>query len=82
MTIEGYIPMDGWGHGCYQGPEVVQGLTYDIGDPAVRKQYGLLCETLCRFELSTGEIGYGMHENICMGKYEPYGFMTADAVAP
>jgi len=78
----GYIPMDGWGHGTYQGPEVVQGMTYDMGDPAVRKQYALLCETLCRFELSTGEIGYGMHEHMCMGTYKPYGFMSADSVAP
>jgi hypothetical protein len=78
----GYIPMDGWGHGYYHGPQVVQGLTYDMGDPAVRKQYALLCETLCRFELSTGEIGYGMHENMCMGTYKPYGFNSADAVAP
>jgi hypothetical protein len=77
----GYIPMDGWGHGYYQGPLVVQGLRYDMGDPAVRKQYALLNETLCRFELSTGEVGYGMHENLCMGTYKPYGFDTADAVA-
>ncbi|NRA97746.1 MAG: hypothetical protein HRU14_16235, partial [Planctomycetes bacterium] len=78
----GYIPMDGWGHGYYQGPLVVEGHSYDMGDPAVRKQYALLNETLCRFELSTGEVGYGMHENMCMGTYKPYGFNAADSVAP
>jgi hypothetical protein len=66
----------------YQGELVVQGLTWDIGDPAVRKQVSLLNETLCRFELSSGEVGYGMHENLCIGVYKPYGFLTGDAVAP
>ena len=37
---------------------------------------------LCRWELSTGEIGYGMHENACSGVYHPYGFDTPEAVAP
>jgi len=78
----GYIPMDGWGHGYYQGPLVVEGHTYDMGDPAVRKKYALLNETLCRFELSTGEVGYGMHENLCIGVYKPYGFDTPESVAP
>jgi hypothetical protein len=37
---------------------------------------------LCRWQLSTGEIGYGMHENACFGVYRPYGFLSMDAVAP
>ena len=78
----GYLPAPDWGHGTYRGPLAVEGLTYDIGDPAVRKQYSLLNETLCRFELSTGEIGWGMHENMCLGIYRPYGFDAPDAVAP
>ena len=78
----GYIPSADWGHGMYQGELAVQGLTYDVGDPAVRRQIALLNETLCRFELSTGEVGYGMHENLCVGVYRPYGFDAGDAVAP
>lgn len=78
----GYLPAPDWSHGMYQGELVVQGLTYDVGDPAVRKQISLLNETLCRFELSTGEVGHGMHENLCIGVYKPYGFETGDAVAP
>jgi hypothetical protein len=78
----GYLPSPEWSHGMYQGELVVQGLTYDMGDPAVRKQYALLNETLCRFELSTGEVGYGMHENLCIGVYKPYGFDTPESVAP
>ena len=36
---------------------------------------------LCRWELSTGEIGYGMHENLCAGLYLPYGFDRPDTMA-
>ncbi len=78
----GYLPAGDWGHGQYRGPLVVQGLTYDMGDPAVRKQYALLNETLCRFELATGEVGYGMHENMVLGIYRPHGFEAPDAVSP
>lgn len=41
-----------------------------------------LNEMLCRWELSTGEIGYGMRENVAVGVYHPYGFETMDAAAP
>jgi len=78
----GYLPAPDWAHGMYQGELVVQGLTYDLGDPAVVRQISLLNETLCRFELSTGEVGYGMHENLCLGVYHPYGFEAPEAVAP
>jgi hypothetical protein len=37
---------------------------------------------LCRFELGTGEVGYGMHENLLSGVHRPTGFLTPDAVAP
>ncbi len=77
----GYMPSADWGHGFYKGELAVEGLTYDVGDPEVRKQIALLNETLCRFELSTGEVGYGMHENLCIGVYKPYGFDTPGAVA-
>ncbi len=78
----GYLPAADWAHGMYQGELVVQGLTWDVSDPSVRKQISLLNETLCRFELSTGEVGYGMHENLCIGVYKPYGFDTPESVAP
>jgi hypothetical protein len=78
----GYLPSADWGHGMYQGELKVEGLTWDVSDPAVRKQISLLNETLCRFDLSTGEVGYGMHENLCIGVYKPYGFETPESVAP
>ncbi len=73
----GYFPAPDWAHGKYQGELVVQGLSWDVGDPKVRQQIAGLNETLCRFELSTGEVGYGMHENLCIGVYRPYGFDVA-----
>ena len=78
----GYLPAPDWGHGMYKGELVVEGLSWDVGDPAVRRQIALLNETLCRFRLSTGELGYGMHENLLVGVYHPYGFGTPEAVAP
>jgi hypothetical protein len=78
----GYIPHDGWGHGYYQGPLKVEGLTFDVSTPEARAQWSGLNETLARFELDTGEVGYGLHENMIVGVYHPHGFDTFDAVAP
>jgi hypothetical protein len=79
----GYVNVDGkWGHGMYQGPLVVEGIVHDLSDPEVRRRYAILNETLCRFELATGEVGYGMHENLFRGIHRPSGFLTADSNAP
>jgi hypothetical protein len=77
----GYVPDAEWGHGFYQGELKVQGVTHDLSDPEVRRRFAILNETLCRFELATGEVGWGMHENMLIGIYRPTGFLTADAVA-
>jgi hypothetical protein len=47
-----------------------------------RSQFAILNETLCRFELNTGEVSYGMHENMCIGVYRPNGFDEAGTMAP
>lgn len=78
----GYQPHDGWGHGFYQGPLKVEGLTFDLSTAAARAQWSGLNETLARFELDTGEVGYGLHENMIMGTYLPHGFTTPTSVAP
>ncbi len=78
----GYVPDGTWGHGYYQGPLKVEGVVHDLSDPEVRRRFAILNETLSRFELDTGQVGYGMHENMLMGVYHPTGFSTADAVAP
>jgi len=78
----GYVNLDGWGHGVYQGDLKVEGLVHDLSDPETRRTYAILNETLCRFETDTGEVGYGMHENMLVGIHHPTGFHTPDAVAP
>jgi len=78
----GYLPTEDWGHGFYKGPLVVEGLSFDMSTQEARSQYAILNETLCRFELSTGEISYGMHENMCIGVYEPHGFDEPGKMAP
>ena len=78
----GYAPDESWGHGYYQGPLKVEAVEHDFSRPEDRRRYAILNETLSRFETSTGEVGYGMHENMLMGVYRPTGFLTADAVAP
>jgi hypothetical protein len=78
----GYVPDGTWGHGYYQGPLKVEGIVHDLSAAETRRKYARLNETLCRFELATGEVGYGMHENMLAGIYRPSGFLTPDAVAP
>ena len=78
----GYAPDGVWGHGYYQGALKVEGIEHDLSSPEERRKYARLNETLSRFELDTGEVGYGMHENMLMGVYRPTGFDTADTVAP
>ena len=73
----GYFDDGVWSHGRYQGKLAVECLTHDLSDPASREALCGLNETLCRFELDTGEVGYGMHENMVLGAHVPSGF-TAD----
>ena len=71
-----------WGHGVYQGPLVVQGLTHHLGEPTERLDLAFLNETLCRFDTDDGRVGYGMHENLLAGIYRPAGFDAYDTLAP
>ena len=78
----GYVNLDGWGHGVYQGELKVEGLVHDLSDPEERRKYAYLNETLCRFETDDGQVGYGMHENMLIGIYHPTGFHTPETQAP
>jgi len=77
----GYMPNDGWGHGFYQGPLKVEGMTFDMSTAEARAEWAGLNETLARYELDTGEIGYGLHENLIIGTYQPHGFDTPGKMA-
>lgn len=78
----GYVPEAGWGHGYYQGPLKVEGLVHDLADAEQRRKYALLNETLSRFETASGDIGYGLHENMLIGIYRPSRFDAPDTMAP
>jgi hypothetical protein len=74
----GYVYDGTWGHGVYQGDLVVEGLTHDVGDAGRRRELCGLNETLCRFELDDGRVGYGLHENMVLGAHLPSGFEADD----
>ncbi len=78
----GYIPQPDWVHGMYQGPLKVEGKTYDVSTEEARAALGPLYEVLCKFELSTGEVSYGLLECLCVGTYHPFGFDNPGAMAP
>lgn len=78
----GYVNDGSWGHGVYQGPLKVEGVAHHLGAPTERLAISYLNETLCRFELDDGRVGYGMHENLVAGVHRPSGLQTFDAVAP
>ncbi len=78
----GYIPQPDWVHGMYHGALKVEGKTYDVSTAEARAALAPLYETLCRFDLSTGEVAYGLLENLCVGTYHPHGFDSPGAVAP
>ncbi len=78
----GYMPADGWGHGYYQGELKVEGMSFDMSTAEARAQWSALNETLARYELDTGEVGYGLHENLIIGTYHPHGFDAPDKMAP
>jgi hypothetical protein len=57
-------------------------MEFDVSTAEARAEWSGLNETLARFELDTGEVGYGLHENMVVGTYLPHGFDSFDAVAP
>jgi hypothetical protein len=60
----------------------VEGLSFDMSTAEERMKWALLNETLARFELETGEVAYGLHENLVIGTYTPHGFSSGEVMAP
>jgi len=77
----GYFPDPEWTHGQYHGKFKLEEVEYDTSTEEARKTMGPLYETIVRFELSTGEVTYGMFENLSIGHHEPYGFDSFEAMA-
>ncbi len=77
----GYYPNEEWVHGQYHGPFKLESREFDVSTDEARNQLGPLYETIVRFELSSGEVTYGMFENMSIGHHAPYGFDSFEAVA-
>ena len=76
----GYSYDGKWGHGVYQGPLVVEGVSHHLGAPSQRLDLSWLNETLCRFESDDGRVGYGMHENLIVGPNRALGLDSPTAM--
>lgn len=81
----GYGMEADWRHGMYQGPLVVQGVSYDLNDPATN-MWGIV-DSVARFEARSGggdtdQVGYGLWEYAVFGPHERYGFKSWEDVAP
>lgn len=70
-----------WGHGRYQGPElVVQGIVQDDVDMAGLGQYGII-DHAGRFTYD-GNVGYGLYEHGFFGPFPAYGLHDRGDTAP
>ena len=79
----GYVNLDGVGPRRVPGAaRRSRGSCTTCPTPRTRRKYAILNETLCRFETDTGEVGYGMHENMLVGIHHPTGFHTPETQAP
>ena len=67
----GYAPEPDWKHGMYQGDLVVQGVDLDTERDADR--FWGIVDSAARFETSTGDVGYGLHEYMFLGPFPKYG---------
>ena len=62
-----------WRHGMYQGPLKVQGMTFDLDDPANADKLVGLVDSVGRFEYD-GHVGVGLWEYAIGGPHDKYGF--------
>jgi hypothetical protein len=77
----GYGIEDDWRHGMYQGPLVVQYKEYSEEELASFGWYGIV-DHVARFESTTGDVGYGLHEHGFFGPFPKYGLERMDDGAP
>lgn len=78
----GYFPKPDWTHGQYHGKFKLEAVEFDVSTEEARKELGPLYETIVRFETNSGEVTYGMFENLSIGNHAPYGFDSFEAMAP
>ncbi len=71
MVGTGYGLEPDWKHGMYKGPYVFEHFSLDMEKDKDR-MFGLV-DNSARFELSTGEVGYGLFEYCFFGNFDRYG---------
>ncbi len=76
----GYGMDQDWRHGMYQGDLVVQGV--DLDTVTDRARLLGLVDSAARFETSTGDVGYGLHEYVFVGPFPKYGLTGVFDGAP
>jgi hypothetical protein len=77
----GYGMEDDWRHGMYQGPLAVQYHEYKQEDLEAWGWYGVV-DHVARFETSTGDTGFGLHEHGFFGPFPKYGLKEMGDGAP
>lgn len=77
----GYGQDEDWRHGMYQGPLVVQGLTYSFDKPEDRTKMVGFVDAVARFTIGD-DVGYGLWEYVVAGRNDTYGFKSYMDVAP
>ncbi len=72
----GYGPFRGFSHGRWMGRHFVDGHQLDLTDANVFQEVdgaALIVDQMCEFRCGS-EVGYGIIEVICLGKYPRFGF--------
>jgi hypothetical protein len=78
----GYGGDPDWGHGQWRGRDWVEGVVYDLNDPAIagRTPFGVV-DHVARATCDGFE-GWGLFEHGTFGRHEPSGFTDWGSVAP
>lgn len=78
----GYGGDPDWGHGQWRGRDWVEGVTYDVTDPAIapRIPFGVI-DHVARATCD-GQEGWGLFEHASVGRHDPTGFTDFMSVAP
>jgi hypothetical protein len=78
----GYGPDPDWTHGQWKGRGWVEGVTYDLADPAmVGKAAFSVVDHVARATYEGAE-GWGIFEHATFGRHDPSGFTDWSTVAP
>ena len=59
-----------WRHGMWQGPLVVQGVSWDLARPEAAAQMFGIVDAVARFTCD-GQVGYGLFEYLLLGRHDP-----------